>query len=164
MSVCVCMDGWMDGWLAGWMDGWMDGWMNGWLAGWMDGWMGMDACMHVCIVPCGGGARDPESGLIYIYIYICVCVCGKPCFFTNPNHRVKFISFHIHILQGQTSKQSLSFFPHTPPPTMWCLAVILVGLQHAVAVFIFMYISCHVYIYILSDILKYSLLYRYSMK
>ena len=47
-----------------------------------DGWM--DGCMHVCMyvwsrVPCSrerelggpyhlGGARDPESGLIYIYI------------------------------------------------------------------------------------------------
>ena len=54
----------------------MDGWMH------PDGWM--DACMHVCMYvwsrgPCsrerelggpyhwGGGARDPESGLIYIY-------------------------------------------------------------------------------------------------
>ena len=147
MSVCVCMDGWM----AGWMDGWMDGWMNGWLAGWMDG-DGMYG-------PVCGGARDPESGLIYIYIY----VCGKPCFFTNPNHRVKFISFHIHICKVRPPNKDFPFFPHTPPPTMWCLAVILVGLQHAVAVF--MYISCHVYIYIiLSNILKYSLLYRYSMK
>ena len=64
MYVCVYV--WMDGWMAGWMDGWMDGWMNGWLAGWMDG-DGMYG-------PVCGGARDPESGLIYIYIYICVCV------------------------------------------------------------------------------------------
>ena len=59
------MDGWMDGCIR--MDGWMDGCMH--------------ACMHVCMVPwpvfprslgghtIGGGARDPESGLIYIYIY-----------------------------------------------------------------------------------------------
>ena len=82
MYVCVCMYGWMDGWMDGWLAGWMAGWMDdGWLAGWMDGWMGMDACMHVCIVPCGGGARDPESGLIYIYIYVCV---WKTIFFYKP--------------------------------------------------------------------------------
>ena len=133
--------------MAGWMDGWMDGWMNGWLAGWMDGWMGMDACMHVCIVPCGGGARDPESGLIYLYIY--VCVCGKPCFFTNPNHRVKFISFHIHILQGQTSKQSLSFFPHTTtynvvPRSYTCWLA-----TRSCCIYIYVYIMSCVYIYII---------------
>ena len=142
MSACVCMDGWMDGWLAGWMAGWMDEWLAGWLAGWM----GM-----VCMVPCvgGPGIRSPDS---YIYIYTYMCVCGKPCFFTNPNHRVKFISFHIHICKVRPPNKDFPFFPHTPPPTMWCLAVILVGLQHAVAVF--MYISCHVYIYIiLSNIL-----------
>ena len=42
---------------------------SGWMGGWMDGCV--HACMHVCMVPCpvfprGGGARDPESGLIYI--------------------------------------------------------------------------------------------------
>ena len=52
--------------------------------GWMDGCIRMDGCMHACMyvwsrVPCSrerelggpyhrGGARDPESGLIYIYI------------------------------------------------------------------------------------------------
>jgi len=54
------------------MDGCMDAWMHAC----------MHACMHVCMygpVSCvpesvslgdhtiGGGARDPESGLIYIY-------------------------------------------------------------------------------------------------
>ena len=60
MSVCVCVYVWMDGWMHG--------------------------CMHACThmhvwsrVPCSrerelggpyhwGGARDPESGLIYTYI------------------------------------------------------------------------------------------------
>ena len=61
--------------------------MDGWVGGWMhpDGWM--DACMHACMYACMygpvsrvpesvsladhtigvGGARDPESGLIYTY-------------------------------------------------------------------------------------------------
>jgi len=67
----------------------MDGWMDGWMHAWMDGWM--DACMHACIygpvsrvpesvslgdhtIGEGGGARDPESGLIYIYIYLYIYV------------------------------------------------------------------------------------------
>ena len=82
VSMYVCMDGWMDGCIR--MDGWMDGCIR------MDGWK--HACMHVCMyvwsrVPCSrerelggpyhwGGARDPESGLIYIYIrYIYTYIC-----------------------------------------------------------------------------------------
>jgi len=72
------MDGWMDA--SGWMH--PDGCIRMDASGWMDGWMDacMHACMYVCMVPCpvfprawawgtipfgGGGARDPESGLIY---------------------------------------------------------------------------------------------------
>ena len=64
LCVCVCM--------YVWMDGWMDAWMH--------------ACMHVCMygpvsrvpesVSLGdhtiGGARDPESGRMYMYMYIVV--------------------------------------------------------------------------------------------
>jgi len=87
---------WMDGWMDGWMDPDGSGWIrmdpdgSGWIrmdadgCGWMhpDGWM--DGCMHACMygpvsrVPesvslgdhsIGGGARDPESGLIYtVYV------------------------------------------------------------------------------------------------
>ena len=83
----------------------MDGWMDA--SGWMDGCM--HACMHVCMHVCMygpvsrvpesvslgdhaigvGGARDPESGLLYIYsIYMYII-------YIAPNDGISMMEYNM---------------------------------------------------------------------